>query len=56
MSKEVKEPLKKPLRQLRQVTQVTQVNGQLNLIDFYKRTSTGKPGIGRLPAEVKLVG
>ena len=33
-----KEPPKKRARQLRQV------DGQLNLIDFFKRTSVGKPG------------
>ena len=49
MNKEVKEPPKKRPRQLRQVPQVD--HGQLNLIDFYKRTSAGKPGTG-LPAEV----
>jgi hypothetical protein len=49
-NKEVDEPPKKRPRQLRHVT--PQIDGQLNLIDFYKRTSAGKPGTGRLPAEV----
>jgi hypothetical protein len=41
-----KEPPKKRSRQLRQL------DGQLNLIDFYKRTSAGKPGNARLPVTV----
>jgi len=41
-----KEPPKKRSRQLRQV------DGQLNLIDLYKRTRVGKQGNARLPTEV----
>jgi hypothetical protein len=40
------EPPKKRSRQMRQV------DGQLNLIDLYKRTSVGKPGNARLSGVV----